>query len=471
MAQDNWMNQGRQSHGWFGHGTSPDKAASPQAPARPLAERIHDLGHTLVAGLPKGKRHHDAGRLSAEDHARLDRLMAAVVQALPLGLPAIARRVFGVHPDTPGLKSFVDAGRVLLKAGTSADLRTATDLMADSAKSIGLDHFKPFLRRADEHLTQQGGLLTLVKDMPAPAPLAAKAPARPEPPSPNRPLMPLGAARGLGAIGLAAKALEVMRQHAEADQVQAAIERFKLDAAKPQDLAAARGYVWAQYHGPMLFGTPFAGPEMEAMAERVLRADPALLDRALAGDDAPLKAAVQAAPVPGSGIETRSDEERSLVAQMVREGRSSADIQAALDARRGRSRTQVPQAAGTMPPKVQQIPPEQLRFSQRTAGGRGRAVEQRDYVQKNGTIIAPVDAVRTPDGIVTIDNTRVAVAREHGLKTIPVRVWEPSDPLPADMAKRFEGAATWGEALQIRLENQRPVLPPTGTIKPPRLPK
>ena len=76
------------------------------------------------------------------------------------------------------------------------------------------------------------------------------------------------------------------------------------------------------------------------MAERVLRAvrvDPALLDRALAGDGAPLKAAVQTAPVPGSGIETRSDEERSLVWQMVREGRSSADIQAALDARRGRS--------------------------------------------------------------------------------------------------------------------------------------
>ncbi len=336
MAQDNWMNQGRQSHGWFGHGTNPDKAASPQGLARPLAERIHDLGHTLVAGLPAAKRHHDAGRLSAEDHARLDRLLAAVVQALPLGLPAMARRVFGVHPDTPGLKSFVDAGRALLRAGTSADLRTATDLLADSAKSIGLDHVKPFLRRADEHLAQQGGLLALVKDMRPPAPPAAKVPAGPAPPA--RPLLPLGTARGLGAIGLAAKALEVMRQHAEADQVQAAAERFKLDAAKPQDLAAARGYVWAQYHGPMLFGTPFAGPEMEAMAERVLRAvrsDPALLDRALAGNNAPLKAAVQAAPVPGSGIETRNDEERALVAQMTREGRSSADIQAALDARRG----------------------------------------------------------------------------------------------------------------------------------------
>ena len=34
----------------------------------------------------------------------------------------------------------------------------------------------------------------------------------------------------------------------------------------------------------------------------------------------------------------------------------------------------------------------------------------------------PVDVVRTPDGLTTIDNTRVAVAQELGLPEIPVNI-------------------------------------------------
>ncbi len=70
---------------------------------------------------------------------------------------------------------------------------------------------------------------------------------------------------------------------------------------------------------------------------RAVRADPTLLGRALAGDAASmtsLRAVAQGAAVPGSGIETRTDEERSLVVQMVGEGKSGAEIQAALDQHR-----------------------------------------------------------------------------------------------------------------------------------------
>ena len=61
---------------------------------------------------------------------------------------------------------------------------------------------------------------------------------------------------------------------------------------------------------------------MEAMAERVMRAaraDPALFNRALAGDNDAQRefSAAVAPPLPGSGIETRSDEERALVEQRL----------------------------------------------------------------------------------------------------------------------------------------------------------
>ena len=120
------------------------------------------------------------------------------------------------------------------------------------------------------------------------------------------------------------------------------VERFGLDPSNPADAAAALAFRWAQANGPWLFDTPQTGPAMQAMAERVMRAvqaDPTLLDRSLAGDApsmASLKAVAQGAAAPGSGIETRNDEERSLVAQMVGEGKSGAEIQAALDGLRNR---------------------------------------------------------------------------------------------------------------------------------------
>ena len=76
---------------------------------------------------------------------------------------------------------------------------------------------------------------------------------------------------------------------------------------------------------------------MQAMATRVLRgvqADPTLLQRALAGDDgalASLNAVAQGKAEPGLAIETRSDEERALVAQLISEGKTGAEIQTALD--------------------------------------------------------------------------------------------------------------------------------------------
>ena len=106
MTQNTWQYQGRQEHSWFGDGTAPasDKAGRvTSASAAAISQRIHDVGHTLVAGLPASKRYHAAAKLSTEDHARLDRLLTATVQALPAGGPAIARHIFGVEPSTRAL--------------------------------------------------------------------------------------------------------------------------------------------------------------------------------------------------------------------------------------------------------------------------------------------------------------------------------------------------------------------------------
>jgi RHS repeat-associated protein len=130
---------------------------------------------------------------------------------------------------------------------------------------------------------------------------------------------------------------------------------------------------------------------------------------------------------------------------------------------------------------VRTVNPATLRFSQTSAGGNGRAAVLRESMKNNGWDGPPVDVVETPEGLVTIDNTRVAVARELGISEIPVRVHKPTDPLPGEMltgpnGPRFsnssgESATTWGEAAAIRGGNQNPPLPPSGTPNPPRLPK
>jgi hypothetical protein len=121
------------------------------------------------------------------------------------------------------------------------------------------------------------------------------------------------------AVGAAAAALPAISDLIRRESVKDTIKRFGLDVTKPADVAAAYAFLWVQNHGPWLFDTPQTGPAMLAMAERVMRAaqaDPDLFGRAVAGDNDAQKefSAAIAPPVPGSGIETRSDEERAFVA-------------------------------------------------------------------------------------------------------------------------------------------------------------
>ena len=312
---DSWVYQGRQYHMWFGHGTRPDseKALPPSKDALPsLQDRIHNLGYTLAAGLPPSKRHHAVARLDAADQGRLARVMTGVVHALPLGPRLIPLRVLGTSGDAPGIASFVKAGAVIRAADSNADVREATDLVGRSAQQMGLDRFRPFLREADDHLTQTGGVIALLKDVPTP--VAPRVTAPPVVATPGRGLPPPGllgpmlrtVLRG-ALVGVAAGLLEAYTSREQEQQIRAVIERFKLDPANPADAAAAVAFRWAQNKGPWLFDTPQTGPEMQAMAERVMRAvqaDPTLLSRALDGNRASMTALTtmaQGKTVPGAG--------------------------------------------------------------------------------------------------------------------------------------------------------------------------
>lgn len=78
--------------------------------------------------------------------------------------------------------------------------------------------------------------------------------------------------------------------------------------------------------------------------------------------------------------------------------------------------------------------------------------------------------VMTPSGsFVTMDNTRLAVARELGMTRVPATVRGYNDPLPASRNQEgtFGNATTWGQALEHRLGRNR--LGSEGTSTPPRM--
>ena len=68
---------------------------------------------------------------------------------------------------------------------------------------------------------------------------------------------------------------------------------------------------------------------------------------------------------------------------------------------------------------------------------------------KDGWNGPAVDAVRTPDGIVTIDNTRIAIARELGIREVPVKIRQMSDPLPESMLNHR--AQLWDKLIFVQI--------------------
>jgi len=90
-----------------------------------------------------------------------------------------------------------------------------------------------------------------------------------------------------------------------------------------------------------------------------------------------------------------------------------------------------------------------------------------------------LDVVQTEKGLVTLDNTRPAVARELGIDEVTGKVHSLTDPLLPGFAEQREFAKqaaelgldaprTWGDVLRIR--TMRNNLPVEGTPAVPRLP-
>lgn len=97
-------------------------------------------------------------------------------------------------------------------------------------------------------------------------------------------------------------------------------------------------------------------------------------------------------------------------------------------------------------------------------------------MKKNGWVGEPIDVVQMPDGkFTTIDNTRVAAARQAGID-VQANIHSYNGALPSDLIERFTTKKgipnTWGEALELRVGKQNSTFRntyPSGSFDMPEL--
>lgn len=119
------------------------------------------------------------------------------------------------------------------------------------------------------------------------------------------------------------------------------------------------------------------------------------------------------------------------------------------------------------------INPNEIRFSQSSVNGADDIITS---MKKDGWVGDPIDVVKMPDGsYTTIDNTRVAAAREAGIN-VQANVHNYNDPLPSNFVNRFttpKGVpSTWGEATNLRILKQNSAFRgnyPSGSFDMPKM--
>ena len=126
-ANDHWIYQGRQSHGWFGNGTAPkddDDPAGTNGLFRPsnASERVDAAAHVLVAGVPRNERGRWSFAASDIGRDRLKTAVAAWYGASGLSRDAFRAKFLDLYTGDETVDHLRGAAQGLIKARGHDDL-------------------------------------------------------------------------------------------------------------------------------------------------------------------------------------------------------------------------------------------------------------------------------------------------------------------------------------------------------------
>ncbi len=148
-----WEDQGRQEHGWFGHGTAPPKLGNDPAERSVMAgldARIRTLGHCAITDIPRKVRYHHAASFPEPVMAQLVEAMGAWARGLLLDRPEFAARFFGRSAFDPVVDHLWQATKYAILARSPAEVQAGTYQFAAAMQAVGLDNWRRFLSDAQQ---------------------------------------------------------------------------------------------------------------------------------------------------------------------------------------------------------------------------------------------------------------------------------------------------------------------------------
>ncbi len=145
--RDSWMWQGRQDHGWFGHGTAPDRDDSEEggSDSNPNADNwqsnIIAATRAAVGALPVESRSAFERALSTATLGRIVAVFGAwQLNAMKTDVYFNSRFLEGAVPAQAGA-ALRDAARFLALPGSPDTQRAAAERIAETAQLVGPDRF------------------------------------------------------------------------------------------------------------------------------------------------------------------------------------------------------------------------------------------------------------------------------------------------------------------------------------------
>jgi hypothetical protein len=162
-----WEDQGRQEHGWFGSGKGPEKPRNASSVGMfgpgELAQRIQAVAYGSIGALPQGLRAHASAQHDAGNLARLTDAMTAWVGGTRLSRAEFADRFFGRAARDPVVEKLHDAVLDVASATSHAELRQASEKVANAMQAVGLNGWPRFLADAVERARDPATVVAVEK--------------------------------------------------------------------------------------------------------------------------------------------------------------------------------------------------------------------------------------------------------------------------------------------------------------------
>jgi hypothetical protein len=144
-----WEDQGRQDHGWFGHGTAPVTTDQTDGSADKLfdpankAGRFAAIAHAAIADLPRAERGRSAASFDSKRLAQFTSLMAVLSGNKRLELAALGC----IAADGETIGKLRQAAALASNAQTQQELAQASSFVAQAMQAVGLDRWSATLAK------------------------------------------------------------------------------------------------------------------------------------------------------------------------------------------------------------------------------------------------------------------------------------------------------------------------------------